>query len=193
MKKRERDKLARRAAEALGPMNQYAKSCHAASLVLVRAGIGTRVARGICSGVGAQHSWVVFGEDCFDPSALIVDPTLWSYDPAVKGVWVGDMLDERHQPHGYGSILDWGLPVSGGGKIVHLTPKAPFSMAARHFLELVEPLDLQGWARLAHAPVKGWPAAEIIAAMDDTDGLGVHIPIDILGMLTDRNPCGVYR
>ena len=43
------------------------------------------------------------------------------------------------------------------------------------------------------APVEDWPAGEIFAAMDDTEGLKALVPIDKLGMLTDRNPGGLYR
>lgn len=39
---------------------------------------------------------------------------------------------------------------------------------------------------------QNWPAAEIIAAIDDTKALSALVPIDILGMLTDRNPSGLY-
>lgn len=163
MRARERSTLARRAAAALEPLSKWHHQCHAASLALVRAGIGTRVARGTCVGVGGQHSWV------------------------------GDMLDERHRPHGYGSIWDYGRPARSGGPVIALTPKAPLGLAAREFLAMVGPLDARGWMALAHAPVNGWPAGEIFAAMDDTDALCVLVPIDILGMTTDRNPGGVYR
>jgi hypothetical protein len=40
--------------------------------------------------------------------------------------------------------------------------------------------------------MEGWPSSEIIAAMDDTDELRALVPIDILGMVTDRNPGGLY-
>jgi hypothetical protein len=51
--------------------------------------------------------------------------------------------------------------------------------------------DRQGWSVLAHAPVGGWPAGEIIDAMCES-GLDAVIPIDIVGMVTDRNPQGLY-
>jgi hypothetical protein len=46
---------------------------------------------------------------------------------------------------------------------------------------------------VSHAPVLGWPAGEIIEAVCDTPGLGeVIVPVDRIGMLTDRNPDGLY-
>lgn len=57
---------------------------------------------------------------------------------------------------------------------------------------MVGPLDRPGWMRLASCPVGGWPAAEVLAAMDDTPALQTLVPIDRLGMLTDRNPGGLY-
>lgn len=185
--------LLRRATETLEPLHEWEGACHSASLHLVTRGIGTRVARGTCEGVGGQHSWVVVGEDCYAEKAVIIDPTLWGYDASVTGVWVGSMRDGRHRPHGHGSIWDWGRPAAGDGSVIKLTPRKPLSRDAQSFLRFVEPLDVLGWSRLANAPVQGWPASEIIAAMDDTPGLGVHIPIDILGMITGRNPGGLYR
>jgi hypothetical protein len=157
----------------------------------VRNGIGDRVARGFCDGVGGQHSWVVIGGDCYNPKA-IVDPTLWSYRDDVRGIYVGSTSTYRHRPHGAGSIWDYGKPVRGSGKIIQLTPSRPLSRFALSFLELVEPLDHAGWSHLAHAPVEGWPAGEILAAIDDTEELAALVPIDRLGMLTDRNPGNLY-
>jgi hypothetical protein len=61
-------------------------------------------------------------------------------------------------------------------------------------MELAAPdgLDIRGWHVLAHSPVRGWPAAEIIGAMYDTPRLKMIPPIDIVGMLTDKNPNGLY-
>ncbi len=56
---------------------------------------------------------------------------------------------------------------------------------------MLGPLDRRGWATLAHAPVEGWPAGEILGAMCDS-GMEAVVPIDIIGMLTDRNPSGLY-
>lgn len=180
--------------DVLGPLGRWARDCHAASLYVVRSGVlgpEACVARGVCRGVGGQHSWVVLG-DPYDQSRRIVDPTLWSYDPTVVGIWTGFGV-ERHRPHGSGSIWDWGRPEGDGGEPIALTPKTPLSEEAEFFLDMLGPLDRAGWMRLSGAPVGGWPAAEIIAAMDDTPALEPLVPIDILGMLTDRNPGGLYR
>jgi hypothetical protein len=183
---------------ALGGFSKWHHNCHAASLQLVRSGVlpdTARVARGTCPGVGGQHSWVVVDGDCYDRSARIIDPTLWSYDPTVPGIWTGRASERPHVPHGgIGSIWTWGRPVAQGGPIVELTPATPLSVEARQFVELIGPLDRAGWQMLiGYAPVDGWPAAELIAAADDTAELSVLVPIDRLGMLTDRNPDGLYR
>lgn len=181
-------------ANEFGPLAGVSKQCHAASLALVKAGVAKRVARGTCLGVGGQHSWAVVGNDCYDDDAVIIDPTLWSYDPGVKGIWIGTMGGElRHKPHGYGNIWSWGQPKAGDGEPIVLTPKARLSKEAKHFIELLGPLDRHGWQVLAtHAPVQGWPAGEILAAIEDTEPLKCVVPIDRIGMLTDRNPGGLY-
>ena len=189
------------AVEALAPLERWAHQCHGASLHLVRSGVlgEARVARGSCKGVGGQHSWVVLGDDCYDPDATIVDPTLWSYDDSVTGIYVGPNLD-RHTPFGTGSIWQWGRPDHATDTPLLLTPHKPWSREASRFLDLLGPLDKAGWINLAHAPVGAWPAAEILDAMyvtpDPTvpgNTLAGYIPIDIVGMLTDRNPGGLYR
>src|SRR5262249_50592591 len=143
-------------------------------------------------GVGGQHSWVVLADDCYDDRAVIIDPTLWSYDESVTGVWVGTYRAGLHVPHGKGFIWDWGRPNRATGPVIELTPSKPFSQAARGFLDLRGPLDHEGWRLLAHAPVEGWPAGEILAAIENTPGLAGRVPIDILGMTTDLNPKGLY-
>lgn len=176
----------------LDPLDRYAHNCHSASLAIVNAELFevARVARGFASGVESQHSWVVVGDDCYDKSAPIVDATLWSYVPAVEGVWVGTIEDGGHEPHGAGSIWEWGKPTSGDGEPILLEPREPFSREAQNFINLLGPLDRQGWALLASAPVEHWPAAEILPAINDT--VGPLVPIDIIGMLTDQNPGGLY-
>lgn len=179
-----------------GDLEPWHHQCHAASLELVRSGLlpdSARVARGACSGVGGQHSWVALG-DPYAPDAPIVDPTLWSYDDAVDGIWIGTARSGRHVPHGgTGSIWTYGRPAPALGPPVELTPTTPLSKDARTFLDLLGPLDRSGWAILSGAPVGGWPAGEILAAMDDTPALRALVPVDRLGMLTDRNPGGLYR
>ena len=180
---------------ALAPLEQWSHRCHEASIAVVKAKIipGARVARGHCIGVGGQHSWVTIGDPYAD-GVQIIDPTLWSYDREIKGIWYGKGGPyRRHTPHGgQGSIWRYGKPTHGGGPTIELTPSFELSEAAKDFLALIEPLDRRGWDLLAHAPVTGWPAAEIIAAIDDTAALSAIVPIDILGMLTDRNPGGLY-
>ena len=192
MKVRERKLLINQAEQILDPVSDWARNCHAASLQIVRE-LGGRVARGWCEGVSSQHSWAVIGNDCYDPKALIIDPTLWSYDNAVKGVWSGTLRDGRHHPHGAGSIWEFGRPAYPTGEIVSLTPKKALSVKALRFLKRLGPLDRAGWHILAsRAPVGGWPAGEILAAVDDTKALSALVPVDRLGMLTDRNPGKLY-
>lgn len=186
-----KEQIVAKANKVLSPLDTYSHQCHAASIALVKAGIGDRVARGWVSGVAGQHSWVVFG-DPYKPE-LIVDPTLWSYRDDVEGIYVGDDKTFRHVPHGSGSIFEWGRPSPAVGQVIELTPSAPLSKDAQWFLELLGPLDREGWhTLLAKAPVGDWPAGEIIAAADDTPEIAAYIPIDRLGMLTDRNPSGLY-
>lgn len=172
---------------------EWAQDCHAAALHLVQSGkLGEcRVARGSCPGVAGQHSWVVMGTDCYAPRALVVDPTLWSYDKSVIGIWTGTANTRPHRPHGSGSIWQWGRPGNYGGDVITL-PEERLTDAARAFLNLLGPLDRKGWAELAHAPVGGWPSGEIFAAMWLHPKLGALIPIDVVGMATDLNPSGLY-
>lgn len=173
------------------PLEAYAYKCHEASLKLVQSGtLGeSRVARGTCPGVGGQHSWVVLGDDCYDPEAQVIDPTLWSYDDSVQGVWEGPASERPHLPFGAGNIFDWGRPASGGGEPIVLKGVDNWAKA---FLDLLGPLDEHGWRQLAHAPVGGWPSREIFTAMYNDPRLRPWIPIDIIGMATDLNPSGLY-
>jgi hypothetical protein len=170
-------------------------NCHGASIALVKSGQypGARVARGAALGVLGQHSWVVIG-DPYDKGAQIIDATLWSYDPKVQKVWTGTGRDGVHTPHGAGHLFQATPPSHHGGDTLHLTPTTPLSEKANDFLRMIgAPFDNRGWMEVAHLPVGGgWPAREIIEAMLDTPGLGVFVPIDIQGMLTDRNPGGLY-
>lgn len=195
--------------DAIGWMfPEWAHQCHAVSLSIVKSGIlpaGSRVARGTARGVGGQHSWIVVqtdgsGElaDCYADDAVIIDPTLWSYVDEVEDVWVGEVPTRfRHNPHGKGPhIMEQGRPPAPTGKIVELNAEAHagLSKMARFWVdEMFGPLDLTGWRDVANnTSVVGWPAGEVLAAMDDTPELSVHIPIDLIGMLTDRNPNGLF-
>lgn len=183
-------------AEAIDiPLDRWPGQCHIVSLAMVQCpGLlpRSRVARGACRNVRAQHSWIVLGWDCYDPEATIIDPTLWTYDDQVDGIWIGTADPEIHLPHGAGDIWTFGRPAFPTGPVVELDVE--LSRDAAFFLSLAAPqgLDVSGWGVLARSPVGGWPAAEIIAAMDDTPALAARVPIDILGMLTDRNPGGMY-
>lgn len=177
----------------------WAHQCHATSIALVKSGLvhdllgfHPRVARGAARGVAGQHSWVVLGDDCYDEHTPVLDLTLWSYASDAPVVYVDLPRVRRHAPHGAGSIFAWGQPVHGGGEDIELTPATPFSVAANKFLDMLGPLDLRGWATLASAPVQGWPAGEIVEAMLDTPSLAAFVPIDRVGMLTHRNPSGLY-
>lgn len=172
-------------------------NCHATSLALVRSGLlgpagpgNARVARGTCRGVGGQHSWVVLG-DPYHGDAPIIDATLWSYRDDVSDAWTGTMDEGLHVPHGWGSIWSYGKPAHGGGPDIELAVPLPKGGAAG-FMDMMLPLDRRGWSALANAPVLGWPAGDVFAAMADTPELSSLVPIDVLGMVTDRNPSGLY-
>lgn len=184
----------REAERSLGPLDHWYHKCHAASIEVVNDAsfpFEARVARGFCEGVGGQHSWIVLGMDCYDKGALIIDPTLWSYDDSVEGIWTGNMRIGRHRPHGSGNIFKYGKPASGDGEPITLdAPEGGWSDEAELFIDLIGPMDETGWRGLANFPVEGWPAAEIIGAI--ADEWPAVVPIDILGMLTDRNPGGLY-
>jgi hypothetical protein len=157
----------------LAGTDTHVKDCHGASLKLVQSGIfgvKARVARGWCDGVAGQHSWVAVSGDCYDVKGEIVDPTLHQYRPDVDAVdWRGTIsMPGWHRPHGFGSLFDVARPYNHGGEVIELDPST-LSRSARTFLEVLGPLDAQGWIQRA------------------------FIPIDIVGMLTDINPGGFYR
>lgn len=190
---------------AIGPLDTFSHQCHAASIALVKSGLiaESRVARGSCRGVGGQHSWVVVGMDCYDPKATIVDLTAWSYDVQFGGktvprVWVTTMEVSAHRPQGWGPpLMEWGCPEGGGAEHIDLVWKKPpdvsTSLLLGMFEDMVGPLDRRFWANLAnHCTMVGWPAREFVEAMLDTEEVAALVPIDIAGMLTDRNPSGLY-
>lgn len=193
----------------------WAFNCHIASIAVVNSGMfpGSRVARGAAQGVMGQHSWVVLpgittppGElvDVYNPNARIFDPTLWSYVENCNGVWEGPNL-LRHRPKGLGQIEIFSLPYFDGESADDIEmPREianKLSYKARDFLVNIGAIDyethrtalpVRNWMALANSPVQGWPAAEIIDAMAQVEQLNVFIPIDIVGMLTTRNPGGLY-
>jgi hypothetical protein len=181
------DEILKEAEKTLGELGEYWHQCHVASLKLVQAGIADRVARGTCKGVGGQHSWAVIGENVYSPKITVIDPTLWSYRADVEGIYIGSPLRYSHRPHGAGSIWAWGRPERGRGPSIKLTPSFQFSKEATEFLALIGDLDWEGWHNLlAKAPVEGWPAGEIMSAAYETSELVGVVPIDRLGMLTDK-------
>lgn len=180
------------------PLEKYHHDCHAASLALVKSGTlpaEARVARGTTPGVGGQHSWVTLGSP-YDPTVEVIDPTLWSYVDTVTGVWTGRAGDRPHLPHGWGLIWHAGCPTSGGEGEIRLAGEDGLSVGAQTFLEMVRerggPTDRRSWSQLANGPMQGWPAREIITAMYADDRVKALIPIDIVGMVTDLNPSGLY-
>lgn len=196
--------------------SSWAHNCHVAAISVVNSGMfpGSRVARGSAHGVLGQHSWVVIPDNsddfpdtlanAYDPHARIFDPTLWSYDESVQGIWEGPNL-QRHRPKGLGHIEIFNLPYFHGetDDVIEMPSEISnkLSYKARDFLVNIGAIDyktrrtalpVRNWMALANAPVEGWPSAEIIDAMAQVDQLNVFIPIDIVGMLTTRNPGGLY-
>lgn len=189
------------------PHTTWYAHCHAVSYAIVTAGIipHARVARGICDGVTAQHSWIVAPTadgklgDCYADNAVIVDPTLWTYRHDVTGIYVARAEEHRwHRPFGKGDhIMNVGRPAkpAPGQEPIPLAPDAyeALSADARWWVDrMFGPLTRDGWAAVAHTTVIGWPADEIIRAMRLTPGLGALIPVDVVGMLTNLDPSGAY-
>jgi hypothetical protein len=178
--------------------DDFAQQCHSVSLGLVRSGLlgeggpSLRVARGACFGVGGQHSWVVMGHP-YDDRAIIVDLTLWSYSPHQPRIWLGSIQSGLHKPKGYGMIYDGPRPQPRGGDIIEVDT-AGMSLEAQHFLKVIGPLDYRGWGALwSHSGMLGWPAQEILEAfLDQNPKMEALVPIDIVGMVTDRNPQEIY-
>jgi hypothetical protein len=187
-------------AAAIGPLDGWSHECHAASLRLVNSGLlpdKARVARGTLPGIRGQHSWAVVGSP-YRPD-WIVDVTAWSYAEEYERVLVVPHGEDRgHRPHGFGDIARYGWPICGDGVAVSLA--VGVNAEARRYLRDVaeangrkhQGIDIRGWLRIANGPMQGWPAAEIIGAMCDTPVLAALVPIDIVGMVTDRNPDGLY-
>ena len=182
--------------EAVGsPAHQWEGNCHAISLAVLRTGMfgEGRVARGTAKHVASQHSWIILGDDVYDPKATVVDPTIQVSRGKDPLIWVGKNMN-LHRPHGTGNIWAFGRPPEPTEAIIRLNAQndGTLSRQAQSFLDMCGPLDIRGWMALANSPVQGWPAAEIINAMCDS-GLEAYVPIDIVGMITDRNPRGLYR
>lgn len=177
------------------PAASWENRCHEISLKIVKSDLFpyARVARGTAVGIGSQHSWVVLNKNVYNRYALILDPTYYvniGHDPLL---WWGTTDDGIHYPKGHESIWDVGLPLSPVFENTsYRFSRDGLSAAAISFLHMIEPLDIQGWAKLANGPMVGWPSEEIIARMYEDDLLRPLIPIDIVGMVTDINPKGLY-
>lgn len=188
----------------LGPLERFSHQCHAASIQIVQSGVlgrPARVARGACKRVAGQHSWVVLSGEpgsMYREETLIIDPTLWSYDSSVEGIWLGTLEDGRHYPRGVGSIMHSGCPQSSGGEEIELNwPQHPSQLASYWLNSMFRknasgPLDRKFWMGLSSGPMEDWPAREFIEAMANTDKLKALIPVDVLGMVTDLNPGKLY-
>ena len=181
-------------------VDKWKNRCHEISLALLQSRLfkeefplaRPRIARGFAKGVPSQHSWIALSGDPYDRGAAILDPTLWTWRKDIEGIWQGTLADGIHTPHGAGHILAWGKPCSQGGRTIHLK-LGDLSDEARQFLGLLGPLDAEGWQMLlSQAPVEGWPAGEIMDCAYEHEALRALIPIDRVGMLTDRNPEGLY-
>lgn len=196
------------AAVAAFPSGDWSHQCHAASLALVRSGLlapfgepghDYRVVRGVCAGVPGQHSWVVIGDPIGVRHAIVVDPTLWSYTQEDPGVIVTtySRTYTKHRPKGVAvtarrraDIFDIGKPGPAISTVIPLDVKDAF---ARHFLDLLGPMDAAGWHTLfSRLPMTGWPAKPILTAAAAHPALAPHIPVDILGIYTDLNPDNLY-
>lgn len=181
--------------QAIGePAVNWGNRCHEISLKVLRTrlfGPG-RVARGMAISVIGQHSWIVLGADCYDPGAVLVDPTIGPlHGEPVINVGLNDLVS--HAPHGLGSIWQYGRPAPATGPVIELPGFGSLSGAAREFLELAGyPFDYQGWCALASSPVQDWPAAEILTAVYQMPALKMTPPIDHVGMLTGINPKELY-
>lgn len=184
--------------EEIGPLEGYREDCHRASLAIVKSGMfnTARVARGYLAELGMiQHSWVVLGSDCYRPRAQVLDVTAWSYDENLPKVLVRPNLVGGHVPHGYGywqHVPQELWPRHYGGPTIY--PKCQLSDVSRKFLGQFTDrgFDIRGWHAVAKLPVLGWPSKEIIEAMLMTRALKALVPIDIAGMVTNRNPGYLY-
>jgi hypothetical protein len=176
------------------PFEKWAKDCHSVSIAIVKSDLFpyARVARGAAIGVAGQHSWVVLDHNVYDKYATIIDPTLWSYRADVDGIWQGRIADGIHFPKGMGSIWDYGRPNNSSYADAIELDTEGLSSSAKLFVQHLGPLDLRGWADLFNYPMEGWPSGEIVARAKENPRIAPFIPVDILGMVTDLNPSGLY-
>lgn len=196
MRQRDWQGITNVANEILMPLKQWHRRCHEASIAIIESCriANLSIARGACNGVGGQHSWVVCGHDAYAENVWVIDPTLWSYRKDVQGIYVGPASKYRHLPHGDGNIFNWGRPNPPIGPVKLLRPpEKGWSKMAEIFLESLGPLDKRGWEVLANAPVRGWPAFEILGAILEDEDLRHFVPIDVVGMaFWEKAPKNLY-
>jgi len=176
------------------PASAWENRCHEVALAIVKSDLFdyARVARGYADGIRGQHSWVVLDHDVYSRYSVILDPT---YNVNIGGdplLWWGTLDSGVHHPKGAGSIWDFGAPGNSSFSDAYHLNTEGLSASARSFIHMIEPLNRQGWASLAHFPMQGWPSGEIIERMYEDENLRPFIPIDIVGMVTDINPSGLY-
>lgn len=174
-----------------GPPSTWGGRCHEISLSIVGSGAlpeGARVARGFCRGVRGQHSWISIG-DPYDPSSWVIDPTLAVLLRGSPELFVALLRDSPHTPHGgFSDIWAYGKPEAGGGEIIELEREG-LSDEALLFLELLGPMDRSAWSTLFNAPIRGWPAGEIIERAYGDDRLPSEPNVEARGsILLDREP-----
>lgn len=181
--------------KAIGiPRDKWANRCHEVAYALLVSSlmddVTARMARGWAQGISSQHSWIVTGNDVYDKTAKIIDPTYASNRGSRPMIMIVDNLTS-HSPHGYGEFSKF--PESKGGKeflpeFVSPSTRLWADMASME----VGPLDAFWWAKMFSGPMGGWPSRELVNWAYEEPALRALIPIDIVGMLTDRNPRGLY-
>lgn len=176
------------------PRELWANRCHEVSLQLLKShlfeDVDARMARGWGMQIRGQHSWIVLGDNVYDDETYVIDPT-WSATHSNKAMIMFVKNLTVHRPHGYGVLSTF--PESSGGD--ELVPDDP-SPSVKSWLDLarivVGPLDRKFWLGLFNGPMQGWPSRELVAWGYGQEGLRALIPMDIVGMLTEENPMGLY-
>jgi len=177
------------------PRELWKNRCHEISLALLKSdafvGIDARMARGFSIQITSQHSWIVLGKDVFDRTALVVDPT-WS-STVMNAPMISYARNFRsHRPHGWGMLTEY--PESGGGPEVEIKGMTSETAEWVEFVRMTVdgPLDVRFWCRLFSGPLQGWPSRELVGLAAEMPELRFGIPVDVVGMLTDLNPNGLY-
>lgn len=177
------------------PRSEWQKHSWEISLAIVRSRRfnTARVATGYAEGISGKHYWVCLGSDVYSKLTPILDATLWSAPPFDSDVlWSGSLASGIHRPLGMGYIWDYGYPENSSFREAIRLPEDDLSLSAKYFLARLGPMDLSGWKRLMLSPMQGWPSGEILAAMKEHPQLSGIVPLDLEGMLTSRNPGGLF-